>query len=116
MDQLKKRGWSLHNRRFLCCAAEESIDHLLIHCTKAKVLWDFLFTFFSVLWVLPSSVKEVLLGWHGLFIGKKRRKIRRTTPLCLFWAVWKERNKIAFENEEFSIQRLKYFFVCNFWS
>ena len=62
-------------------------------------------------WVLPLLVKEVLLGWHGLFIGKKRRKIRRTTPLCLFWAVWKERNKIAFENEEFSIQRLKYIYI-----
>ena len=113
MDQLKKRGWSLPNRCFLCCAAEESIDHLLIHCTKAKVLWDFLFTFFSVLWVLPSSVKEVLLGWHGSFVDKKRRKVWRAA-LCHFWMVWKERNRIAFENEEFLIQRLKYSFVCNF--
>ena len=100
--------------RLLCCTAEKIIDHLLIHCIKAKVLWDLLFTLFSVSWVLHSSVKEVLLGRHGSFVGKKRRKVWRAAPLCLFWTVWKERNRIAFENQEFSIQRLKYSFVSNF--
>ncbi|RVX20823.1 Protein HUA2-like 3 [Vitis vinifera] len=75
LDQLKKRRWSLPNRCLLCCAADETIDHLLIHCTKSKVLWDLLFTLFSVQWVLPLSVKEVLLGWHDSFVGKKRRKL-----------------------------------------
>ena len=37
-------------------------------------------------------------------------------PLCIFWLVWKERNLLAFGNEEFSLQRLKYSFVCNLWS
>ena len=37
-------------------------------------------------------------------------------PLCIFWSVWKERNRLAFGNEELSLQRLKYYFVCNFWS
>ena len=35
--------------------------------------------------------------------------------MCLFWMVWKERNKIAFESDEFSIQILNFFFVSNFW-
>ena len=59
---------------------------------------------FGVLWVLPSSVKEILLRWHDTFVGKKWIK------------VWKEINRIAFENEELSIQRMKYSFICNFWS
>ena len=101
MDQLKKRGWSLPNRCYLCCAVEESIDHLLIHCTKARILW---------------AMKEILLGWHGLFVGKKRVKVWKAAPLCLFWTVWKKRNKVVFENEDLSIQRMKYFFVCNLWS
>ena len=36
--------------------------------------------------------------------------------LCIFWSVWKERNRLAFGNEELSLQRLKYSFVCNLWS
>ena len=51
-----------------------------------------------------------------MFVGKKRVKVWKVAPLCLFWTVWKERNMLAFENEDFSIQRLKYSFVCNLWS
>ena len=47
LDQLKKRGWALPNRCYLCGATEESINHLLIHCTKARVLWDLLFNLFG---------------------------------------------------------------------
>ena len=32
-------------------------------------------------------------------------------PLCLFWAIWNARNKIAFEDSVLSIQRLKASFV-----
>ena len=116
MDQLKKRGWALPNRCYLCGAAEESIHRLLIHCTKARVLWDLLFNLFGVLWVLPSSVKEILLRWYGQFVGKKRLKVWRVAPICLFWTVWKERNRVAFENEDFSIQMMKFSFVINLWS
>ena len=38
LDQLKKRGRCLANRCFLCCEEEESIDHILIQCSRARVL------------------------------------------------------------------------------
>ena len=38
----------------------------------------------------------------------------RTESLCLFWTVWKARNKIAFEDEVPSIQNLKS--CVFFWS
>ena len=114
LDKLKKREWSLLNRCFICCDVEETIDHFLTHCSKSKVLWDLLFNFFNVLWILHSLVKEVLFGWHGSFVGKKRRRVWRATPMCLFWMVWKERNKIAFESDEFSIQILNFFLLVTF--
>ncbi|RVW53935.1 hypothetical protein CK203_073000 [Vitis vinifera] len=105
MDQLKKRGWALANRCFLCCEEEESIDHILIHCSRARALWEFLFALFGVFWVLPSSVKDTLIEWRGFMLGKKHRKVWKAAPLCLFWAVWMERNRIAFDNEDFSVHR-----------
>ena len=33
-----------------------------------------LLSLFGVYWVLPSYVKETLLGWCDSFIGRKRKK------------------------------------------
>ena len=60
LDQLKRRGWNLANRCFLCCVEEEMINHILIHCSKAKVLWELVFTLFGVNLVLPLSARDTL--------------------------------------------------------
>ncbi|RVW35300.1 putative ribonuclease H protein [Vitis vinifera] len=111
LDKLQKRGWALANRCFLCLENEETIDHLLLHCSRTRVLWDLLFTILGVSWVLPYSVKETLLSWHGSFVGKKRNKVWRAAPLHIFWTVWKARNCLAFKDDMVSVQRLKYSFI-----
>ena len=84
LDQLKKRGRSLANRCFLCYAEEETIDHILIQCSKVRGLWELLFALFGVTWVLSFSVRDTLFGWCGFNIGKKRRKVWKVAPLCIF--------------------------------
>ncbi|RVX06966.1 putative ribonuclease H protein [Vitis vinifera] len=116
LDQLQRRGWALANRCYLCQKHEESIDHILLHCEKVRTLWVLLYSMFGVQWVLPATVKETLSGWNGSFVGKKRKGVWKASPLCLFWTVWKTRNKVAFEEKELSIQRLKASFVYFLWS
>ena len=65
--------------------------------------------------MLPSSVRETLLSWHGSFVGKKRRKVWRAAPLHTFWTVWKVRNRLTFKDDELSIQRLEYSFILSLW-
>ena len=48
LDLVQKRGWSLANRCYMCHKDEKTIDHLLIHYVKTKVLWELLFTLFKV--------------------------------------------------------------------
>ena len=48
LDQLQKMGHSLENRCFLCLSEVETVDHLLLHCAKTRVLWNLLFFLFDV--------------------------------------------------------------------
>ena len=111
LDQIQKRGRPLANRCFLCKEKEETIDHLLLQCDVTRVLWDIFFSFFGVHWVLLNFVLQTLEGWRGSFVGKKRKDVWRAWPLCLFWTIWKARNKIAFEDATLSIHKLKSSFV-----
>ena len=77
LDQLQRRGWPLANRCScsLYYVHEESIDHILLHCGKARLLWELLFSLFRLYWVIHSTVKGTLLGWHGSIIGRKRKRV-----------------------------------------
>ena len=57
-----------------------------------------------------------LVGWLGPCVGKERKKVWFSAPLCLFWIVWKEINSKVFENEEQSIHGCKSVLLCNLWA
>ena len=84
LDQLKKRGRALANRCFLCCEEDETIGHLLVHCTKARILWDMTLVLVGVSWPFPLTVKDTLFSWKGSFVGKKQRKTWMVAPFCRF--------------------------------
>ena len=81
------------NRCHMCKVEEESTDHLLLHCHKAGILWQLVFSLFGVVQVMHFIVRGSLLSWRGSFMGKKQKKkekekekekekkARRATPL-----------------------------------
>ena len=75
LDQLKRRGMTLVNRCFMCEEDKENIDHLLIHCKSAKMLWNLFLSIVRTSWVFPHSVLHTLLAWQGAAVGKKRKRI-----------------------------------------
>lgn len=50
--------------------------------------------------MMPSSVREILLDWHGDFVGKTYKRAWSITTVCLSRTIWKERNHGSFENEQ----------------
>ena len=65
---------------------------------------------------MSGSVRDMLLGWKGTFVGKRRKKVWQAAPSCLFWTLWKARNRIVFKEDVLSIQKLKYLFLFLLWS
>ena len=116
LDQLQKRGHFLENRCFLCISEVETGGSPSSSLCKDSGSLEY--TLLPLWCVLDSFllVKETLLGWHGSFVGKARKKAWQIAHLYIFWTVWKKMNMLAFDNKELSLQRLKNYFVCNFWS
>ena len=100
----------------MCGEDEENIDHLLIHCKSAKMLWNLLLSIFGTSWVFPQTAIHTLLAWQGAAVGKKRKRIWLVAPLCIFWTLWQARNKLGFENEGTTDQKIKTIFVTNLWA
>ena len=75
LDHIQRRWWPLANKCFLCLKEEESVDHIIFHCVRTRVLCHFLFSLFGVSWLLPSLVREALLRWHGFFVGTRRGRL-----------------------------------------
>lgn len=78
-------------------------------------LYALMFTMFGVNWVLPGSVRETLKVWQGSFVKKKLKKLWMAIPFCLFWIIWRERNKAVLENVVPLVQRMKNHFVYTLW-
>ena len=55
---------------------------------------------------MTFSIMDALISWQGAFVGKKRKKAWKATPLCLFWTLWKERNQRAFEDSELTDHKI----------
>ena len=113
LDKLQRRGWHLPNRRYLCGRDEESIHHILLHCPMVSPLWDLFFSLNGFSWAFPKSIKDALISWKGSFFGKK---IWKFVPLCIFWTIWKECNRITFRDGTVDVQKRKHSFVSNLWS
>ena len=81
---------------------------------RLRLLSTLIYSLFSVEWVMHSSIRRTLLGWHGFFVGKKRENAWRVALLCLMWTLWKERNERVFNDIKRSNQAIKSFFMYTF--
>ena len=119
LDTLKRRNICLVNWCCMCQCSEESVDHLLIHCTQVSSLCSLVFFLFGVSWVIPKHMVELLACWKGGFGCYLAADIWWAIPLCLMWTIWREQNLCTFEEKKHSILNLKRFFsfsLCDWMS
>jgi hypothetical protein len=59
-DNLRRHGIVVVEWCVMCKKYGESVDHLLLHCDVARVVWSYFYSLFGVEWVMPSSVMDLL--------------------------------------------------------
>ena len=89
---MRLRGFDFVDWCIMCCRCGETVDHLLLNCEKAHLLWSLVFKSFGISWVLPRMVPNMLCDWWN-WLGKHSSNIWNLVPLCLLWCLWKERNR-----------------------
>lgn len=63
--------------------------------------------------MLADSVKNKLKTWHNKAVGKGKKKALKAAPFCLLWIVWKRTNHVAFEDQDFNIQKWEVKLLAN---
>ncbi|XP_059626918.1 uncharacterized protein LOC132269677 [Cornus florida] len=81
-DNLRRRNQVVITRCYLCLHDEETIDHLLLHCSMARGCWDLMIGLFGIPWVMPSSTRGLIEAWRGFSVGALIWDGWRATPLC----------------------------------
>lgn len=61
LDNLMGMGLLLVNWCCICRRTRESVDHLLLHCDVTHALWGAVLQLFGISWVMPESIKCLLL-------------------------------------------------------
>lgn len=69
MGENSSVGWPLA-RCSLCKNDEKLTNYFHVHCVIGWQLLDSVFLLFDICWVLPCSIKELLLGWHRMLVGE----------------------------------------------
>uniref|UniRef100_A0A2N9HK65 Uncharacterized protein n=1 Tax=Fagus sylvatica TaxID=28930 RepID=A0A2N9HK65_FAGSY len=82
-DNLRKRNIVIISWCCMCKKDGESIDHLFLHCEIAKELWNLILTLFGVHWVMPRSVRELVVCWHTGLGRHRLNGIWKAVPHCL---------------------------------
>jgi hypothetical protein len=103
------------DRYCMCKKNGESVDHLLLHCDAACILWNVNFKHFSLAWVIPRRVVDLFTCW---WTGGRPRSavVWKIVTCCLIWCLWRERNDRQFEDKERTIEELISFFFYSVYS
>ena len=75
----------------MCKCNCETVDHLFLHCPIALELWDMVFGFFGVYWVMPMFVVGLFACWQCQFGHHRNGDIWMVVPHCLMWCIWKQK-------------------------
>jgi hypothetical protein len=102
-DNLRRRRIVVVEWCVMCKKHGESVDHILLHCDVARVVWSYFYSLFGVEWVMPSSVLNLMSGWGTLLGRGSAIRSWKQVHLYVLWGLWCERNSRLFKDVEVTV-------------
>jgi hypothetical protein len=107
-DNLAKRKW-LGCKKCAFCDQDESIEHLFIRCTFARLLWRVVHFTFNI--PTPTNIKNLFENWLNGVNKQVKLRVRSHWRCALMWAIWNCRNDVIF-NKASNAQFLQVIACC----
>ncbi|GAU35033.1 hypothetical protein TSUD_103560 [Trifolium subterraneum] len=82
----------------LCGNCVETSVHLFVYCHFATQVWEQIITWLGMVFMLPQSLVSFFSFFAETSGGKKRRQGLIMIWNAVVWALWRQRNRIIFEN------------------
>lgn len=91
------------NGSSLCCfchSCAENVSHVFLHCQFAWSIWSEVVKWWSLVWVVPENITQLLDWWSGFKFKKMLKGMWNALPSVVMWYVWKARNEIKFAGSD----------------
>lgn len=90
----------------MCLEAEETTNHLLIHCNFVSRAWPILLNRTGMSWVMPMLISNLFWQWY-LKWSSIRHNILWNLPLFAgVWKLWLARNSRVFCNRSATVDEV----------
>lgn len=104
-DRLARRGLPHQTSCPMCNQQQETMHHLMLECSFAKLIWLAMSRLTNTVEFQPRQ-DEPLEQWCIRQYGAStNRKAHRAKCLLVMWIIWKQRNDVVFNGATPSIQR-----------
>ncbi|XP_071728749.1 uncharacterized protein [Rutidosis leptorrhynchoides] len=90
---------STHSRLCVWCLNEpETVNHLLLHYKWSSNIWNDLFRWWNIRWVIPGSLEAFSFDWF-FGMGINASKFWKLIGPATIWAIWMARNDYIFNGK-----------------
>lgn len=82
MDNLRRRRMVVVNGCPMCFSKEETVNHLLLNCKVAHLLWRSVMDCFGCSWVFPNCIVELFQAWRSPVRSHRGKEMWGLTLSC----------------------------------
>ncbi|XP_071716701.1 uncharacterized protein [Rutidosis leptorrhynchoides] len=101
--ELNKKGIDLHTILCpLCDQHIETIEHVLVNCHKATLIWGLLLDWWNQNNTLISNINDVIISDQGFSHNSIGSSIWQATKWITCYIIWKHRNLNVFTSKEWN--------------